>query len=729
MPEKNVPTYPWFVERRNIFLISLAIFFFLSGITFFLCYEHYQTATERSLKEDRATANLLSIILEEHFQKIIKTMESYTNRPLLLQALKDRNAEKAKIHLTNLTKNNPGIDIVVITDKQGVFWISYPERPEMLGKKMAYRDWYQGISKDWKPYVSDVTLRISGEKDIAVHICTPFFDEKREVIGILVNTQRTVDLNNIIKKIKLDPGTYTNITDRKGNLVYSSRITFNKEITPYPFYYTINKAGGAGKNQSVDVEGQFLNGRKGYISFAVVANTGWNIFVERDNRSILISEATFYIQTTVITFLLFLMMLLSLVYFRKRIVLQQIMDQRQAEGDVRRERDQAKLYLDVAGVMIFALDTEGCIILVNNKGCEILGYNEKEILGQNWFDTCLPEEMLEEVKGVFNALMAGETALVEYHENPVLTKDGKQRIIAFHNTVLRDPSSHIIGILFSGEDVTERKIAEEKIYRLNEELEQRIAERTRELSDSQAALLNMVADLNENVKKLNTANKELEAFSYSVSHDLKAPLRAISGFAQIIARRYREALNEEARHYFDNIMTASERMGVLINELLEYSRVGRHAVKLQPVPLQDIITQVLDVLSERIKQTGADLFLEENLPVVTGDAGLLRQVFTNLLDNAIVFGRKDVLLRIEIKFREEYEHVIVRVIDNGIGIPSEYNEKIFNMFQRLHNEDDYPGTGIGLAIVRKAVNLMNGDVWVESILGEGSTFYIKLRKE
>jgi light-regulated signal transduction histidine kinase (bacteriophytochrome) len=166
----------------------------------------------------------------------------------------------------------------------------------------------------------------------------------------------------------------------------------------------------------------------------------------------------------------------------------------------------------------------------------------------------------------------------------------------------------------------------------------------------------------ERTAQLETANKELEAFSYSVSHDLKAPLRAISGFAQIIARRYRGTLNEEASHYFGNILTASERMGILINELLKYSRiVGRNAVLLQPVPLEHVFTQVLDILSEPIKTAGAELSMPEDLPAVNGDMGLLRQVFTNIIDNAITFRSKDVTLRIEISARDEDGYVVIRI--------------------------------------------------------------------
>ena len=154
MAEKNAAQYSWFVERRNITLISLAVFFFLSLVTFVLCYEHHQHTKKKFLKEDRESAYLLSLVMDGHFQKIIKTMESYAGRPLLIQAVKGKNVEKAKRHLVSLVKSNPDIDMVVITNRQGTLWTAYPDRPEVMGKNFAYREWYKGVSRNWKPYVS-----------------------------------------------------------------------------------------------------------------------------------------------------------------------------------------------------------------------------------------------------------------------------------------------------------------------------------------------------------------------------------------------------------------------------------------------------------------------------------------------------------------------------------------------------------------------------------------------
>lgn len=247
----------------------------------------------------------------------------------------------------------------------------------------------------------------------------------------------------------------------------------------------------------------------------------------------------------------------------------------------------------------------------------------------------------------------------------------------------------------------------DQLAQYNEELEQRVRERTTQLEH---------------------ANRELELFSYSVSHDLRAPLRAIQGFAEIIVRRHRATLNEEAARYFDNIVLASEQMNQLIIDLLAYARLGRGGMpRLRAIALDSFLAEVITNLTPQIVEAQAQIHVAEALPIVLGDNTLLKQIFTNLLENAIIYHRVGVPPVIDISYTIEAEYAIIRVIDNGIGIPAEFHEKIFHIFQRLYSQDQYPGTGIGLAIVRKSVEMLNGSVWVELKEGQGSVFCVKLK--
>lgn len=270
-------------------------------------------------------------------------------------------------------------------------------------------------------------------------------------------------------------------------------------------------------------------------------------------------------------------------------------------------------------------------------------------------------------------------------------------------------STYISKILLTNvqleQQILERRYAEEEIHRLNRDLELRVRKRTTELEE---------------------ANKDLEDFVYSISHDLRAPLRSISGFSEIIDRRYKDSLNEEGQHYFDNIIKASRQMGELIDELLKFSRLGRTGIESTEVDLNDIFSAAKETLADFMKKTGASISIPEEMPLILGDFNLVLNVFVNLFDNALKYKREDLPASIDIGFEVHDQYVIISVADNGIGIEPQYYEKIFMMFQRLHSQPEYTGTGIGLAAVKKSVQLMGGQIWVESELNVGSVFKVKL---
>lgn len=242
---------------------------------------------------------------------------------------------------------------------------------------------------------------------------------------------------------------------------------------------------------------------------------------------------------------------------------------------------------------------------------------------------------------------------------------------------------------------------------VQQDLEARVAQRTAELAE---------------------AVKNLESFSYSVSHDLRTPLRAISGFAQILARRHRASLDQEGRHYLDNIVRASEQMGRLIEDLLNYSRLGRQVIRLERIDLTAVLGGLAHDFAPRLRALGATLELPQAPLPVRGDHTLLVQIFLNLIENALTYRRQDVPPVVGISAAIESDAITVCVADNGIGIAPEHHEAIFGVFQRLHTQDEYPGTGIGLATVKRSVGMLGGDVRVESEPGAGSRFYVRLRR-
>ncbi len=242
------------------------------------------------------------------------------------------------------------------------------------------------------------------------------------------------------------------------------------------------------------------------------------------------------------------------------------------------------------------------------------------------------------------------------------------------------------------------------------------------------ALIAAVRVSEERKLKLETANAELEAFAYSVSHDLRAPLRTVQGMAIALTEDFGDKLEPGARDYLERIGTASQRMDRLIRDLLEYSRISRVDFELGPVDLREVVVEAQEGIGHQEGSVLPEIQVQETFPPVRANRTLLTQVMANLLSNAVKFVGPGVQPRVEVSAREVGKSVRLSVQDNGIGIPPEHREKIFRVFERLHSSDQYPGTGIGLAIVQKAVARMQGSLGFESVPGEGSCFWIELPK-
>jgi PAS domain S-box-containing protein len=369
---------------------------------------------------------------------------------------------------------------------------------------------------------------------------------------------------------------------------------------------------------------------------------------------------------------------------------------RESEARFRATFDQAAV-----GMAQVALD--GHWLRVNQRLCDIVGYSRDELFELTFQDITHPDDLYADLDNLRQVLAGG---IDNYSMEKRYIR--KNRSIVWVNLtvgLVRATSGTPAYFVSVVEDITERKHAEEAIRKLNEELEERVRERTAQLE---------------------VVNKELEAFSYSVSHDLKAPLRGIDGYSRLLEEDYRDQLDGEGRRFIRNIRQGAAQMHQLIEDLLNYSRMERRLLHSTSLDLPALVQALVAERMPEVEQSGVLLRMEVPDMSVRADRDGLAIVLRNLLENAFKFSHSAQPPTIEIGARAEGDRAILWVRDNGIGFDMKFHDRIFEIFQRLQRAEDYPGTGVGLALVRKAMQRMGGRAWAESAPGEGATFFLEI---
>nr|WP_262486884.1 transporter substrate-binding domain-containing protein [Geofilum rubicundum] len=406
---------------------------------------------------------------------------------------------------------------------------------------------------------------------------------------------------------------------------------------------------------------------------------------------------------------------------------------------------QVRLLLNSTAEGIYGIDLKGNCTFINQSALKLLGFiSPDEVLGQNMhllmhhthndgsnysIETCKIHEAIQQSKGTFVEgemfwRSDGTSFLSEYYAYPVIK------------------SGQITGSVISFRDITRRHMAQQELMNLKNDLELKVAERTAELEEkieslnkNQRAMLFLVGDLNaisaelkEERKKLELSNHELEAFTYSVSHDLRAPLRAINGYAEFLIHDYAPLLDDEGKRFIHVIRSNTLKMEQLITDLLRLSRVFKTNLTLMPVDMGEMARSIFIGLTDSIHQKSYKFVLHP-LPKVLCDGGLIKQVWQNLIGNAIKYSAKSPVKEIEIGAEERESDLLFFVKDKGAGFNSAYKKKLFGVFQRLHRDDEFEGTGVGLATVQRIIRRHGGQVWAEGEVGQGATFYFTLPKQ
>jgi PAS domain S-box-containing protein len=372
------------------------------------------------------------------------------------------------------------------------------------------------------------------------------------------------------------------------------------------------------------------------------------------------------------------------------------------QNNAKNTGDEDRIYrilsASIPGTAITILDREERYLLAEGDFLLKMGYIKETMPGKKISEVITYENYYGYYQDVIKRAFAGETILTE-----------RQTLSTYYTLMnvvpLRDVKDEIFAIMFVLIDVTPIKQAQFELAEINEELEVKVLERTEELKE---------------------ANRLLEAFSYSVSHDLQAPLRIISGLVKILKEDYADKIQEDQFDKLtERVIDNALKMKILIDDLLDFSKSEKKELSKSPIDMNKLVHEVLNELTSRELQRKLDITVSA-LESIQGDSNLIRQVWINLLSNALKYSRKKELTRIEIGCSQDNDAVCYFVSDNGTGFDMKFADKLFGAFKRLHNESEFEGTGVGLALVKNIVERHGGNIWVESEIDKGTKFYFTL---
>lgn len=801
---------PLLEDRKLYITIIVFTFVTVSLITLAVTYNHYQKVVKDTIHENRLLANLLASLIYEHEKAAISILESYAQQPTVINAVSKKDLNQVIPHLEALQKRYSENDAPFITDQYGTLWANYPVDKSGFGKNLAFRNWYKGVSKNWKPYVSSVYRMIVHEKGLAVALSVPVFDRQNKVIGILSAAQRIAFLKAFIKEKEIEPEKAITLLDQEGNIIFSNDIAYEKEITKYPDII-IREMAVAGIIDDLEIEGNNNKGNISYVSMQGVKELGWSVIVGHRKHDVLKSLYDYFFISSIAAILIICVVSLSVVYFRKENIHRKAKELLASEERYRTLFDQ---YLD--GICLAVPDT-GIILDCNPAMAALVSRDRTELIGQSQTILHPIQEINLSLSPTFKQHLAGQEGQIL--ETQIITSTGIIREVEIKANLINLQGKKVLQGIFR--DITERKQAyevlrksEEKyrnlfdnamegVYRStldgrlidvntafckmfgyespdeaiilvtdigsqmyaehdarqkvvstfkekgiikNYEVQMRrkdgsifwamIDGRLAKADDDSSLLEGFVLDITERkeaeeaLQKMNEdlvrSNKDLEQFAYVASHDLQEPLRMVSSFTQLLAQRYHDKLDQDANDFISYAVDGANRMQKLIQDLLAFSRVTTRANPLTSVDLHDVLGEALANLSSKINENVAIVSTGE-LPTVNADRTQLVMIFQNLIDNAIKFHKASEPPRIYVSAEKKENEWIISVRDNGIGIEKQYFDRIFNIFQRLHSQKEYSGTGIGLALCKRIIGRHGGKIWVESVQNEGSIFKFTLK--
>jgi len=647
----------------------------------------YVELTKDALGRNEALVSLASVTMAGKLDKVVDVGLALSTKTGLQADIRSGNWADAASTLAFAQKNFSYLTTMNLMDTSGVMKATIPEFPgssTSYGQDFSDRDYYKGAAKKWKPYVGEAIKPRTPLGYIVVPVAIPITSPAGERLGLLILTLRFETITSWSESIDAGQDGIVYIVDQRGQLIAHPTLLPASHVVDF---------------SSVPVVQDLLQGKHGATvtynsvekvqrvsAFEPVGNYGWGVVVGQPTGTAFRERDTNV--TNIALLWLFIIVTLECAMY---ILLKN-------RDTIRLQLDENNDLLGVAAIIKYSEDaiigkTLKGIVTSWNKGAErIYGYTAEEMIGQP-IEKIVPKNRQNDNREILEHVKQGQG--IEHLETVRLRKDGTTISVSLSASPVKDIRGKLVGVTVIARDISVR----EKLHK------------------AEIKLLTVTA--------LKEANEELEAFSYSVSHDLRAPLRAIDGFSKILEHDYAAKLGPDGKHLIDTVINSSQRMGALIDDLLAFSRLGRQTVQKQQVNMHELLAEVYEEQKQNYPKRKIRFELHQ-IPAAQADRALMRQVWVNLISNALKYTKNQPTTTIQITATATAADVVYQITDNGAGFDMKYVDKLFGVFQRLHDRTEFEGTGVGLAIVKRIVTRHGGKVWAEGKVDEGATIYVSL---
>lgn len=702
----GAPVSRYLASRFVRWLVFALFIIMVAGTAAYNYRQIYQKLTIEILAKKDAVARAGALTLAERFSRDVDLGVSIATRPQVRELVGAGKWDAAARYLHAVPVDFPDVERIFLADTKGILRSDTPALPNVRGVDFSYREWFKGVSREWRPYITSVYRRAAVPRINVFAVTIPINNMAGVVSGILVVQIRMETILDLVGSAILSPGSVLSVVDQKGQLVYRS----DHESQTVEIFSDSSLAEKLRQTNG----GAFVGGgleKNEIVSYAPVAGYGWHVIIKQPvSASPGLAARNQLLRNLLLGYGLVLVLGGATFFFAARLAMER-----------QRAADKLELRIERRRAAHLLADKDRLLTMVGSMA-KVGGWEfDAQTLQGTWTEevsriheldpdlepgadivlSCYQgDSRVQLERAVKDAI---EQAKPYDLELELLTAKGIHKWVRTIGQPVVEKSV-VVRVWGSFQDVTERKMREEEIHRLNIMLERKVRARTTELE---------------------AVNRELEAFSYSVSHDLRAPLRAIDGFSQALLEDYAERLDDSGKQFLGRVRAATQHMGELIDDLLQLSRVTRAELARKSVDLGALAETVLADLRQGEPNRQVEIMIQPGLKAYC-DRKLLRIALVNLFSNAWKFTARKDAARIEFGTTDTEAGPAFFVRDNGVGFDMTYSDKLFGAFQRLHAASEFPGTGVGLATVKRVIFRHGGSVWADAAVDLGAAFYFTL---